>query len=387
MKKRDLIIENAKVVLPDRVLESASIKIEDGIIADIQEGTFNNPKNRFDASGYLVIPGFVDIHCDALEKEIEPRPNVLFPEDIALVELDKKLSACGITTIYHSVSFAEGELGLRCNKTAKRIVEEIIRMKGNLNTRTMVHCRYEITNTEALPIIEEMLKKGFIDLLSFMDHTPGQGQFRDILSYKNFFGGVYGKSEEELMILISRKFSVRNEAIENIFYLSSLCLKLGIPMASHDDDSEEKIELIKNLEIRISEFPVNKRAARAARDKGIFVCVGAPNVLRGVSQVNNLSAREAISEGLANILCSDYSPMTFIHSIFKLYELNILPLHEAINMATLYPAQAVGISDRVGSIEVGKEADLIIVDYKRNIKRIIKTFRAGIEVFSSCGIC
>ncbi|MEN2986206.1 MAG: amidohydrolase family protein, partial [Thermodesulfovibrionaceae bacterium] len=109
------------------------------------------------------------------------------------------------------------------------------------------------------------------------------------------------------------------------------------------------------------------------RDNGIFVCVGAPNVLRGISQVNNLSTREAISEGLANILYSDYSPMTFIHSVFKLYELNIATLPEAINMATLYPAQAVGISEITGSIEVGKEADLVIVDYKRDIKRIIKT--------------
>ncbi|MCX7724037.1 MAG: alpha-D-ribose 1-methylphosphonate 5-triphosphate diphosphatase [Thermodesulfovibrio sp.] len=385
MKKRELIIENAKVVLPDRVLDKASIKIENGLIADIREGTFKNSKNKFNAIGYLVIPGFVDIHSDALEKEIEPRPNVLFPEDIALIELDKKLSACGVTTVYHSLSFAEGEIGLRCNRTAQKIIKEIIRMKSSLNTRTKIHCRYEITNTEALPIIEEMLKKGFINLLSFMDHTPGQGQFRDILSYKNYFGKVYRKTEEELINIINRKLSVRNEAIENIFYLSSICQNLGTPMASHDDDSEKKIQLIKNLKIRISEFPVNKSAAKAARDNGIFVCVGAPNALRGSSQVNNLNAREAISEGLANILCSDYSPMTFIHSIFKLYELNIVTLPEAVNMATLNPAQAVGISEITGSIEVGKEADLVIVDYKRDIKRIIKTFRAGMEVFSSCG--
>lgn len=385
MRRGELTIENAKVVLPDRVLDNASIKIEDGIIIAIKEGTFKNSKNRVNASGYMVIPGFVDIHSDALEKEIEPRPNVLFPEDIALVELDKKLSACGVTTIYHSLSFAEGEIGLRCNRTARKIVEEIIRMKSSLNTRTKVHCRYEITNTEALPIIEELLKKGFIDLLSFMDHTPGQGQFRDILSYKNYFGKVYRKTEEELMNIINRKLSVRSEAFENIFYLSSICQNLGIPMASHDDDSEEKIRLIKDLGIRISEFPVNRGAAKAARDNGIFVCVGAPNVLRGSSQVNNLSAREAISQGLANILCSDYAPMTFIHSVFKLYELNIVTLPEAVNMATLYPAQAVGISEITGSIEVNKEADLVIVDYKRDIKRIIKTYRAGLEVFSSCG--
>lgn len=381
----DLIIENAKVVLPDRVLEVASVKIEDGFIAEIKEGGISSHKRKIDAKGFLLIPGLIDIHSDALEKEIEPRPNVIFPLEIALFELDKKLSACGITTIYHSLSFAEGEIGLRCNKTAREIVEKISQYRDELNTKTMIHCRFEITNSEAVPIIEYLLEKGYINLLSFMDHTPGQGQFKDVISFKQYFGTVYKKSDKELTEIINRKIKLRHSATKNILQLASLCNKLNIPMASHDDDSESKIEFIKNLNVRISEFPVNKEAAKAAIRQGIKVCVGAPNALRGNSQVNNLSAREAIFEGLANILCSDYSPMTILHSIFKLYEFNLIPLYELVNMATLYPAQAVGIDNITGSIAIGKTGDLVLIDYEKQIKRVIKTFRAGKEVFSSCG--
>jgi alpha-D-ribose 1-methylphosphonate 5-triphosphate diphosphatase len=159
---------------------------------------------------------------------------------------------------------------------------------------------------------------------------------------------------------------------------------MNIPMASHDDDSEEKIRWLKEMDINISEFPVNMDAACAARQSGIHVCLGAPNVLRGNSQAKNMSARDAIVSGYGDILCSDYSPMTILHSVFTIERLGILQLHEAVNMASIDPARAVGISDKTGSIEEGKEADLITVDICEEIPRIVKTFVAGREVFSTC---
>jgi alpha-D-ribose 1-methylphosphonate 5-triphosphate diphosphatase len=159
---------------------------------------------------------------------------------------------------------------------------------------------------------------------------------------------------------------------------------MNIPMASHDDDSEEKIRWLKEMNINISEFPVNVDAACAARQSGIHVCLGAPNVLRGNSHSKNLSARDAVSSGYGDILCSDYSSMTILHAVFTLHKHDILPLHEAVNMASINPAKAVGISDKTGSIEEGKEADLIMVDTGEEIPRIVKTFVAGREVFSTC---
>jgi alpha-D-ribose 1-methylphosphonate 5-triphosphate diphosphatase len=384
MQNSDFVIENAAVVLPSGILKGASIKIEDGIISKIREGSINSSQKRINAHERFLLPGFIDLHSDAIEKEIEPRPNSFFPVDIALFELDKKLASCGVTTIFHAPSFAEGEIGARSNEKAFEIIKQINRLKGRMNVKTMVHARFEITDEGAIPYLETLLKDGNINLLSFMDHTPGQGQFKEVTSFKYYYGVVYKKSDAELAKIIDRKLSAKESVKSHIDYVVDLCKSMNILMASHDDDSEEKIRWLKEMDINISEFPVNIDAACAARQSGIHVCLGAPNVLRGKSQTKNMSARDAIVSGYGDILCSDYSPMTILHAVFTLHKHDILPLHEAVNMASLNPAKAVGISDNTGSIEEGKEADLIMVDIDEEIPRIVKTFVAGREIFSTC---
>lgn len=384
MHNRDFVIENATVVLPSRILKGASIKIEDGIISKIREGSINSNQSRINAQERFLLPGFIDLHSDSIEKEIEPRPNSFFPVNIATVEMDKRLAACGVTTIFHALSFAENEIGVRCNRKASEIIKEINRLSPKLNVKTKLHARFEITDNSAIPYLESLLRDGHIHLFSLMDHTPGQGQFKEIVSFKNYFGTVYKKSDAELTKIIDRKLAVKESVKLHVNYVVAICKSMNIPMASHDDDSEEKICWLKEMGIRISEFPVNMDAARIASNNGIYVCLGAPNVLRGNSQAKNLSAREAISSGYGDILCSDYSPMTILHAVFTLHKNNILSLHEAVNMASINPAMAVGISDKTGSIEEGKEADLIMVDIGEEVPRIVKTFVAGREVFSAC---
>lgn len=384
MQNRDFVIENATVVLPSAILKGASIKIEDGIISKIIEGDINSNNRRINAKGRYILPGFIDLHCDAIEKEIEPRPNTYFPVNIALFELDKKLASCGVTTIYHAISFAEGEIGVRCNRKAYEIIKETNRLSAKLNVKTKVHARFEITDDCAMPYLESLLINGQIHLFSLMDHTPGQGQFKEIESFKNYFGTVYKKSDAELTKIIDRKLSVKESVKSHVDYAVDLCKSLNIPIASHDDDSGEKIRWLKEMGIGISEFPVNIEAVMAANKEGIHVCFGSPNALRGNSQAHNLSARDAISSGYADILCSDYSPMTILHSVFTLARLGILPLHLAVNMVSLNPAIAVGISNKMGSIEEGKDADLIIVDLNDEIPKILNTFVCGKRVFSIC---
>ena len=384
MSGRDFVIENATVVLPSGILKRASIKIEDRIISKIREGNINSNTKRINAQERFLLPGFIDLHSDAIEKEIEPRPNCHFPVNIALFELDKKLASCGVTTIFHALSFAEGEIGVRSNEKAAEIIKEINRLKGRMNVKTLVHARFEITDDGAMPYLESLLRDGHIHLFSLMDHTPGQGQFKEVALFKNYFGTVYKKSDEELAKIIDRKLSVKESVKSHVDYAVALCKSMNVPMASHDDDSDEKICWLKKMGIRISEFPVNMDAVRAARNNGIYVCLGAPNALRGNSQAKNLSARDAVSSGYGDILCSDYSPMTILHAVFTLHKHDILPLHEAVNMASINPAMAVGISDNTGSIEEGKEADLVMVAIGEEIPRIVKTFVAGREVFSIC---
>jgi alpha-D-ribose 1-methylphosphonate 5-triphosphate diphosphatase len=380
-----VIIENADIVTPSGILAGSSMKIDAGVISEIKEGSIKSGGKRIDARGTYIIPGFVDLHSDAIEKEIEPRPNACFPKNVAIVELDKKLAACGVTTIFHALSFAEGEIGVRSNKMAAEIIREIDRLAPKLSIKTKVHARFEITDASAVPYLDELLNRGQIHLLSFMDHTPGQGQYKDVASFKNYFGKVYKKSDEELDRIIDRKLGAQKDSRDCVEHVINLCVSLSRPMASHDDDTPERIRWLKEKHIVISEFPVNRETLETAKEMDIFTCLGAPNVLRGNSQVGNLSARDALSAGYGDMLCSDYSPMTILHAVFAIASNGIRPLHEAVNLVSLNPARAVGIADMTGSIQEGKAADFSIIGTIDEIPKILRTYVSGKEVFSACG--
>jgi alpha-D-ribose 1-methylphosphonate 5-triphosphate diphosphatase len=381
----DFVIHNARLVTPTGTSENMSIGIEDGVIATIAEGDIPRNGNSINARGRHVIPGFIDMHSDAIEKEIEPRPGAVFPIDVAVFELDKKLASCGVTTIYHSISFAESEIKSRSNKRASEIARKLADLASALKVNTKIHARYEITDTDALPFLESLVNEQRIDLLSVMDHTPGQGQFKEIMTFKNYFGRVYRQTDEELDRLIDRKMNAKKalgDASLNV--VISLCRDSHIPLASHDDDTPEKIQWLQSQGVTISEFPVTLDAARAATQHGLAVCLGAPNVLLGNSQNGNLSARKAIGDGFGNVICSDYSPMSMLHAVVALKQNSLKPLHDAVNMVSLNPARALGIDCRTGSVEEGKAADLVLVDMDRDVPLVIKTFVSGKEVYSTC---
>jgi len=374
------VIADVNIVTPWGTLEEASLQVADGKIIEIKSGQIRAGGRIMHGRGRYLLPGCIDIHNDSIEKALEPRPNTFFPQDLVILEMDRLLAVHGITTIFHSLSFAEGEIGVRSNRLAAEIIATIHRLAPALHLKTKAHARFELTDSGALPYLEELIKGQKIHLLSLMDHTPGQGQFRELTSFKNYFGTVYQKPEDELEKIIQRKYSAQKTLAATVDYIVSRCHSQGIPLASHDDDTAAKITWLQERHVVISEFPVNLEAAAA--EKGLAVCLGTPNILRGNSQGKNLSAREAIAAGCGDILCSDYAPMTMLHSVFALHRLGLLPLHAAVNMVSLNPARAVGLAEQTGSIEAGKDADLILVDLSREIPCLVKTWVKGREVYT-----
>ncbi|MGC8491841.1 MAG: hypothetical protein ACP5SH_08895 [Syntrophobacteraceae bacterium] len=226
------IIKDATIVTPTGTLRRGWLRVEGGRIAEIETGAVNSNIRKIDARGRYLLPGFIDLHSDAIEKALEPRPHVFFPQNMVIMEMDRLLAAGGITTIFHSVSFAEGEIGVRSNRMATQVISEINRLAPDLNIRTMAHARFEITDTGAVEFLEQLLSAGKINLLSLMDHTPGQGQFRELTSFRKYYGVVYQKCEEELDRIIEQKCSARETMAANVERISALCRSLGVPLAS-----------------------------------------------------------------------------------------------------------------------------------------------------------
>ncbi|MFP4128259.1 MAG: alpha-D-ribose 1-methylphosphonate 5-triphosphate diphosphatase [Desulfonatronovibrio sp.] len=381
-------IVNARAVTREDILDRAIISIQDGKIADLSRDSRNLNKDLpvLDAGGAWVIPGFMDLHSDAIEKEIETRPGSCLPVEMAVAELDKKLAAAGVTTIFHSISFAEKEYAiLRTMDMAESIIRQIRAMQGQLSVKTRIHLRYEITNTESLPVITELIRNRQVDLVSIMDHTPGQGQFSTSEEFKKYYSAYFSRDEQEVQEIMEQRKAIRDSVgLKNACYVAEVCTENKVPLASHDDDSREKIDFIASLGAVISEFPINMEAMSLAREQGLMVAVGSPNIIRGGSHNNNLRAMDIIRAKGADIVCSDYVPSTLLHALFKIHSQCPMPLPEAVRLFSTNPAKAVNADASTGRLEPGLDADLLLVDSSLSYPRIIKTFVQGREAFSSC---
>ena len=385
MQMKGLVISNARMVLPDTVLDGHLV-VEQGRIRQILPADRAVPRQEgfahLDAQGRYVLPGLVDIHSDAIEKEVQPRPNTLFPMRMAMVELEKKLAAAGITTMYHSLSLGVG-LSLRGEDKLLALIDEIVDYRRRRSmVRHLIHLRYELIHLEGIERVRERIDRGVVDYLSFMIHAPGIGQYNKPGSFEAYVmknqGVTRAEAEDIARSALERKERVRWDEVARI---AEHAAQKGIAIASHDDDSPDMVDRYRRLGVTISEFPITLDVARYVRRRGMHVCVGAPNVIRGQSHDGNLSATEAIEDGSADLLCSDYHPPALLPAVFHLHGRG-MPLPEAVRMASLNPGNALGLGG-TGAIREGYRADLLLIELMEGYPVVRSTLVDGVTVYSS----
>lgn len=317
-----------------------------------------------DVHGAIILPGLVDLHSDVLEKCIEMRPGVLFEPQFALATLDRRLAAAGISTFCHAVSFADNELGLRSPQRAAEIVRDIKAFDASpdASVRHRVHGRFEVGSDQARRIFEVLLQEGSLDLVSIMDHTPGQGQFRSFEAFHHYYSGTYKLSRCETQSMAAAKIRKRDRAWEDIVHLTDLVRACRIPLLSHDDDSPEKVALVHALGACGCEFPVTAEAASYAKHRSMAVLVGAPNVIRGASSNSHLSARDAVCNGVTDAIVSDYYPECLPQAPFVLHRRCGIPLPTALAHVTSHPARLLASSLPCGSLKKGFCADVVVME-------------------------
>jgi alpha-D-ribose 1-methylphosphonate 5-triphosphate diphosphatase len=368
----------------------ADVVIEHDYIIDVDPyktyetyGTYGTVGKIHDFGDRLLVPGFVDLHSDAIEKEIEPRPGASFPVPHALVDLDKKLAMSGITTMFHAVAFNDESLvGQRGTAVAAQTISEIVQCnRQTLLVDNLVHARYEITSFNSIPVIKKLLHEGSIRLLSLMDHSPGQGQFRSLESWKKYHIPVYNMAERDVDTFVKDKIEKRTISLQYLEELTACARELGITLASHDDDTTGKVDLMHELGIRISEFPLNVETAAYAQKRNMATGMGAPNVVRGKSQNGNISARSLVEQGLCNFLCSDYHPCSMLQAVYAMYREMGIELAQAYAYVSTTPAQIGGLFDR-GKIEPGLLADILVVE-DSNLPKIVMTLKDGTSIYNS----
>jgi alpha-D-ribose 1-methylphosphonate 5-triphosphate diphosphatase len=369
-----LTIEGGRALLGDEIMET-SLQVADGEISAV--GSDRGPGAfGLDAGGLKVLPGIVDIHGDAFERQMMPRPGVDFPVDVALLESDRQAVGNGITTVFHATTWS-WEAGLRSGDNARLLLEAIEALRPQFAADTRFHLRHETYNLDAEIEISQWLADGRIDLLAFNDHMDSIVVNLAKPQKRNRMVERTGLSSEAFDRLVERVVSRADEVPASIARLAAAARSAGVRMLSHDDESPAMRKAFRAQGVGIAEFPVNEETAREAAEGGDFIVFGAPNVVRGGSHTGWTKAADMIAKGLCSILASDYYYPAQLLAAFRLAADGLLPLAQAWSLISAAPAKAAGLSDR-GILAEGYRADIILVDDDVPVRpRIVAVIAAG----------
>lgn len=369
------VLRNGNVITESHVLAHHDLVVEDQRIVAIQPSggdpgapTGGAPDSRtsIDATDAWVMPGFIDVHADYVEHMAAPRPTSVMDFTLAIRESERELISHGITTMFHSLAlydFSEfAPSPMRSPEHTRALIDVIGQMhEAEHLIRHRFHARFEIDNLRRVEELRAYIRDQRVHLISFMDHTPGQGQYRDLELYRKTLKAYRNISDDELVSVIEKSRSREKLTAETIAGIAALAHEHGIAVASHDDDTVEKLDFVSEIGATISEFPITLGVAKAACERGLHTVAGAPNVLLGGSHSGNLSAEEAIVAGVVDILCSDYYPPALLHAVFDLHVRRGFDLAQMVRLVTLNPARAVFLDGELGSLAIGKRADVLVV--------------------------
>lgn len=374
----EMILTNALVVTEGDVIRG-SVLVREGVIESVDDGV-TMCGGSFDLEGDLLVAGLVELHTDNLEKQLLPRPGVLWPSArAALLAHDAQLVAAGITTVLDALS-----CGQYYEKSDRRNMLDLaltalaeLRTTDHLRADHLLHVRCEISDPDLPRLFEPFRVMPEVHLVSLMDHTPGQRQFVDTEAYRTYYQKDRTWTDEEFAMEMQRMQEVQERfSGPHAEQILDWCRDRGVPVASHDDATPEHVDWASERGIVISEFPTTLDAARRACELGLLTLMGSPNVVRNGSHSGNVSVREVARAGFLGGLSSDYVPASLLHAAWILHADVGLTLPDAMAMVTVNPARALGLSDR-GRIAPGLKADLVRVHIDRDLPVVRRVWRDG----------
>ncbi len=368
------MIEGGRSLLEGEFAES-SLSIAGGKISGV-DSRQGHSALELDARDLLVLPGIVDLHGDAFERQMMPRPKVDFPIDVALVDSDRQAIANGITTVFHAATWS-WEPGLRCGDNAQKLLEAIETLRPKLAADTRFHLRHETYNLDAEEQIGEWLAKGRVDMFAFNDHTENTVTLLNKPNKRKSMVERTGLADEAFDTLVQRVLSRADAVPGSIARLAKIAREADVRMLSHDDASPAMRQAFRAQGVTIAEFPVNEETAREAAAGGDAIVYGAPNVVRGGSHTGWTKASDMIEKGLCSVLASDYYYPAPLLAAFRLAADRVLPLARVWDLISEAPAKAAGLCDR-GALAEGQRADILLVDDTLPMRpRIVAVIAAG----------
>ena len=376
------IITNARIVTAEQEFVGTLV-LRDGLIAQVEEGVSGLPQAQNLGGDYL-LPGLVELHTDNLEKYMSPRPGVDWPSASAVLTHDAQIASAGITTVFDALAIGDVNPRGKRMQQLPAMLEAIAEAAaaGHLRADHRLHLRCELCHPDTLAVFRDLVEHPLVQLVSVMDHSPGQRQFAREDKYREYYMGKYHLSETEMDDFVreqqanSIEFSDRHRRA-----IVADCHARGLSLASHDDATLAHVQESAGFDMSIAEFPTTLAAAKASHELGLKVLMGAPNIVRGGSHSGNIAAAELAQHGVLDILSSDYYPASLLQAALLLAgQDNGYDLPRAIATVSRVPAQAAGLDDR-GEIRVGLRADLVHAQVHSGQAVIQQVWRQAKRVF------
>jgi alpha-D-ribose 1-methylphosphonate 5-triphosphate diphosphatase len=354
------ILSNARIVTAEQEFVGTLV-LRDGLIARVEEGVSGLPQAQ-DLGGDYLLPGLIELHTDNLEKYMSPRPGVDWPSASAVLTHDAQIVSAGITTVFDALAIGDVNPRGKRLQQLPAMLEAIAQAAADGHTRAehRLHLRCELCHPDTLTVFRDLVEHPLVQLVSVMDHSPGQRQFAKEEKYREYYMGKYHLSEAEMDAFIreqvanSIEFSDRHRRA-----IVADCHVRGLAVASHDDATLAHVQESAGFGMSIAEFPTTLEAAKASHELGLKVLMGAPNIVRGGSHSGNIAAAELARHEVLDILSSDYYPASLLQAALLLAgQDNGYDLPRAIATVSRAPAKAAGLDDR-GEIRLGLRADLV----------------------------
>jgi alpha-D-ribose 1-methylphosphonate 5-triphosphate diphosphatase len=377
------VLTNARLILEDEIVDG-TIVFDEGGVRDVQPGRSGLPA-AIDCGGDYVAPGLIEMHTDNLEKHFMPRPKVFWPDGLAAtIAHDAQMAAAGVTTVYDAICAGVLDVGkaYRAELFGRMIqAVEAGQSAGHFRIDHKLHLRCELTNPHIMEEVEPHVERPLVELVSLMDHTPGQRQFRQIQYLKTYAMGQGDRTEAQVDADFERRM---REGPENVAAnwpkVVNLFASRGIPIASHDDTTPEHVDMASEAGCTISEFPTTMEAAREAKARGMATVAGAPNVVRGGSHSGNVSAQELVEHHLLDALSSDYVPSSLLQAVGQLDRALPAELPALMGLVTWRVADMLRLHDR-GRLKPGLRADILRFRFVEGTPIVVELHAAGRRAF------
>jgi alpha-D-ribose 1-methylphosphonate 5-triphosphate diphosphatase len=353
-------------ILRDGEMQRRSVSLADGRIT-------RGPLPEVDLTDYYVLPGIIDLHGDAFERHLAPRPTAPFPLAAALASTDRDAAAHGVTTAFLAQGWS-WEGGQRSPEQAIAMMEALDAYEPRRLTDLRLQLRAETHMVDHGPALIEAVRLYRIGYVVFNDHlAEGMDKRRNAPADFALWASKIGQQPEDLLSRLERAAVRAREVPRHLCALAEAFDEIGVIYGSHDDPDGETRERYSMIGARVAEFPLSRRAAAAAKAMMNPVIMGAPNVVRRGSQSGNVAATDLIAEGLCDALVSDYHYPALAMAAWELVDRGLATLPRAWAMISTKPAEILRLPDR-GRLDPGLRADLVVV---RRDTRVVEATICG----------